>query len=95
MPSDAELSVSYATRREVIERMAARYQQAKPAQKTLLLDTVVATTGYARKYAIGLLNRAPEGKHALERRRLPHSGAEVQQALLEACKAPNTSVPNA
>lgn len=32
------------------------------AQKTLLLDMVVAVTGYARKYAIGLLSQASEGK---------------------------------
>jgi len=53
------------------------------AQKGLLLDLVVATTGYARKYAI---NQAPEGKRTIQRSRLSRYGPEVQQALLEAWK---------
>jgi hypothetical protein len=37
-------SLKYATRREVVERIALSYHQASLAQKTLLLDTVVAVT---------------------------------------------------
>jgi hypothetical protein len=40
--------------------MAPRYQQAAGPQKMLLLDQVVELTGYARKYAIRLLNHAPK-----------------------------------
>jgi hypothetical protein len=79
-------SLSYAARREVVERMALRYQQARLSQKTVLLDTVVAVTGYARKYAIGLLNQIPQGKRTIQRRRLPRYGPEVQQALAQAWK---------
>ena len=47
---------SYRARRAVIERLAPSYQQASCAQKGVILNAVVATTGYARKYAIRLLN---------------------------------------
>jgi hypothetical protein len=87
MSSRATPSLAYAARREVIERIAPRYQQASLAHKTLLLDTVVAVTGYARNYAAGLLNHPPEGKRTIERRRLPRYGSEVQQALVQAWKA--------
>lgn len=80
-------SLSYAARQEVIERMAPCYREASFPQKGVLLDTVVATTGYARKYAIRLLNQAPTGKRTIQRRRLPRYGQEVQQALVEAWKA--------
>src|SRR5579884_1865216 len=73
-------SIRYQSRRDVIERMAPRYREASPAQKVLLLDTVTAMTGYARKYAIRLLNQASEGPYTIRRRRLPRYGSEVQQA---------------
>jgi hypothetical protein len=79
-------SLSYAARREVIERVGPSYRGASLAQKTLLLDTVVAVTGYARKYAIGLLGQASEGKRTIRRPRVPRYGPEVQQALVEAWK---------
>ena len=77
----------YQSRREVIDQMALRYREASLAQKVLLLDTVVARTGYARKYAIRLLNQDSEGQHTIQRRRLPRYGSEVQQALVKAWKA--------
>jgi hypothetical protein len=80
-------SLSYAARREVIERMAPCYHEASFVQKGLLLDSIVATTGYARKYAIGLLNHVPEGRRAIQRHRLSRYGQEVQHALLVAWKA--------
>ncbi len=80
-------SLKYQDRRQMIERVAPCYHEASLAQKTMLLDTVVAVTGYARKYAIGLLNRAPEGKRTIQRRRFPRYDPEVLQALLEAWKA--------
>ena len=79
-------SVRYQSRREVIEQMAPCYHEASLAQKGLLLDTVVARTGYARKYAIRLLNEVPEGPHIIKRRRLPRYGSEVQQALVATWK---------
>jgi hypothetical protein len=54
------VTLSYGARREVLAQVASRYQQATGAQKMLLLDRVVEVTGYARKYAIQLLNHVPE-----------------------------------
>jgi hypothetical protein len=87
MMSSLLTAVGYQSRREVIAQMASRYQEASLAQKVLLFDTVVARTGYARKYAIRLLNQKAEGQHAIQRRRLPRYGSEVQQALVKAWKA--------
>jgi hypothetical protein len=67
--------------------MAPRYQQASPAQKTLLLDAFVEWTGYTRKYAIELLNHGEYAQQTIQRRRLPQYGPAVQQALFLAWKA--------
>jgi hypothetical protein len=84
MSSHSVTSLSYAARRETIERMIPTYRQASLAQKGLLLDTVVAVTGYARKYAIQLLNKASSGQRTIRRRRPPRCGSQMQQVLLEA-----------
>ena len=62
MSSNSFTPLSYAARRELIERAAPLYREASLAQKGLLLDRMVTMTGYARKYAIHLLNHAPAGK---------------------------------
>ena len=80
-------SLSYAARRELIERAAPLYREASLAQKGLVLDRMVTMTGYARKYAIHLLNHAPQGKRTIHRRRQPRYGSQVQHALLLAWKA--------
>ena len=87
MSSGPVPSLSYAARRELIERAAPLYREASLAQKGLLLDRVVAMTGYARKYAIRLLNQTPDGKRIIQRRRVPRYGSEVRQALLLTWKA--------
>ena len=87
MSSRPHPSLSYTARREVIARVAPEYHASSLAHKARLLDQVVAVTGYARKYAIGLLNHLPEGKRTMVRPRLPRYGAEVQQALMVAWKA--------
>src|SRR5450432_974914 len=81
------LPLSYATRREVVERVIPLYQRASLAQKVHLLDQVVAVTGYARTYAIHLLNHAPPGQRTIQRRRPSRYPAHVQQALVELWKA--------
>jgi hypothetical protein len=75
------------SRWEVIQHLASRYQQAPRAQKTCLLNACVSVTGYARKYALQLLNH-PEGA----RPRPQHAslyGEEVLNALLAAWTAAN------
>jgi hypothetical protein len=61
--------------------MAPRYKEASHANKILLLDTFVAITGYARKYAIHLLNHAEVVQQAHRRSHLRRYGPEVQHAL--------------
>jgi hypothetical protein len=74
--------LSYQARRELIERMAPCYCESSCAQKGLLLDMLVTVTGYARKYAIGLLHQAPHGTQIIQRLRVPMYGPEVQHALV-------------
>ena len=57
------LRLSVQARREVIQHMAPRYQQASASYKGALLDEVVATTGYARRSAMRLLNHPPQGSY--------------------------------
>jgi hypothetical protein len=62
-------------------QIAPHYQQVTGAQKMLLLDQVVEVTGYARKYAIRLLNHGPERTTQILRPRQPIYGSAVQEAL--------------
>ncbi|HEY5002235.1 MAG TPA: ISNCY family transposase, partial [Ktedonobacteraceae bacterium] len=87
MSSNSLIILSYAARRELIERVAPLYREASLAQKGLVLDRMVAMTGYARKYAIHLLNHAPAGKRTIHRHRQPRYGSQVQHALIEVWKA--------
>jgi hypothetical protein len=73
--------LSYQSRQELVQQMALRYQEAARARKILMLDKFVAITGYARKYAIQLLNHPEEPKPRSDQACLPHCGPEVQQAL--------------
>jgi hypothetical protein len=81
--------LSYQSKRELVQQIAPRYQEASRAHKIFILDEFVAITSYARKYAIQLLNHPGEPKPRSQRARLPHYGPEVQQALLLAWKAAN------
>jgi len=49
--------MSFQARRELLAQVACRYREADLRQKTLILDEFVASTGYARKYAIHLLTQ--------------------------------------
>jgi hypothetical protein len=75
------VSLSYRPRRELIAQMAPRYREASLARKGMMLDFLVEMTGYARKYAIGLLNQEPQGPPTIRRPRQSRYGSEVQQAL--------------
>src|SRR5258708_29473811 len=81
------VSPGFQARRVLLRHLAPRYQQASPAQKTLLLDSFVEWTGNTRKYAIELLNHGEYNQQTLQRRRLPQYGPAVQQALFLAWKA--------
>jgi site-specific recombinase XerD len=78
---------TFQARRALLRSVAPRYQQASPAQKTLLLDAFVEWTGYTRKYAIALLNHGEQDQETIQRCRLPQYRQEVQQALFLVWKA--------
>ena len=80
-------SRTFQARHALLRYLAPRYQQASPAQKTLLLDSFVEWTGYTRKYAIALLNHGEQDQETIRRRRLPQYRPPVQQALFVAWKA--------
>ena len=82
--------MSFRAKRELLAQVAPRYQQALPAQKSLILDEFVAATGYARKYAIRLLANPPlPVPSAIRRPRAPRYGPAVQAALEVAWAAAN------
>lgn len=81
--------LSFRSKRELLLQIAPRYREASPALKIVILDEFVAATGYARKYAIRLLNQPVAPKLKIVRPRPPHYGPEIQQALHLAWTAAN------
>ena len=53
-----------ATRRELIEAVAARYRAAGRNEKKEILDEFVKVTGFHRKHAIRVLKRSPRPETA-------------------------------
>src|SRR6266571_1268698 len=78
---NVESVLGFQTRREVLLQMVPRYRQASVSHKGALLDKMVATTGYARRYAMWLLNHPEELLPTPRRRRQRTFGPEVQRAL--------------
>jgi hypothetical protein len=81
--------MSFLAKRELLARVAPRYQSAPPSQKSVILDEFVAVTGYARKYAIRLLAYPILPPAPLARSRERFYGAAVQDALVVAWAAAN------
>ena len=50
--------MSFASRRELLARVAPRYRETTVKQKTVILNEFIASTGYKRKYAIRLLSNS-------------------------------------
>ncbi len=82
-------ALGFQTRRELLLQMVPRYRKASVVQKGALLDEIVATTGYARRYAMWLLNHCEELQPAPRRRRQRTFGPEVQRALFLVWQAAN------
>ena len=75
--------MSFKAKRELLFRVWSRYLDADKNEKTLILNGFLAATGYQRKYAISLLNKAPAMKSASTPRiRRPKYGEETRLALL-------------
>jgi len=81
------ISLSVQARREVIQHLSSRYQQAPRVQKTDLLNECVSITGYTRKYALRLLNHPEDAR--LQGQRACLYGEDVLNALLAAWTAAN------
>ena len=83
--------MSFQARRELLTRVASRYRESDPKQKTVILDEFVASTGYARKYAIKLLTQPvlDPPPAVIHRPREPAYGREIQEALVTAWQAAN------
>ena len=76
--------MSLNARRELAFSVSVRYRDANKSGKSRILDEFVADTGYNRKYAMSVLDRAAErpAKPARGRRRRPRRyGQDVEQAL--------------
>ncbi len=81
--------MSHRSRQELLVRVAPRYQDARGAQKSRILDEFIASTGYARKYAIRLLHGPVRPPAPIRRSRALHSGPAVREALTVAWSAAN------
>ena len=81
--------MSHRARQEVLVRVAPRYQDARGLQKSRILDEFIATTGYARKYAIRLLHGPVQAPAPIQRARAPRYGPAVREALTVAWSAAN------
>ena len=75
--------------REALLQMEPLYREAFVAHKGKLLDVLAARIGYARRYAMWLLNHPSEGQIPPRRWRHPAYGPEVQYTLVFGWNATN------
>jgi hypothetical protein len=75
--------MSRVSKRELLAELRPRYQKAGQAEKQRILDELVATTGYHRKYAIQVLNHAPRAPSRPRPGKPTYDGRVV--AALEQC----------
>jgi hypothetical protein len=78
--------MSQRSKKEVLERIRARYLKASKAEKQIILDELTATTGYNRKYAIRVLRhpRRSKGlKKAGRKRRYTWETIQILEQLWE------------
>ena len=81
--------MSQTSKRELVAEVRARYTLGKRTAKGQILDELVATTGYHRKYAIWLLNHPPTRPARLRGPRPPRYGGQVRAALEKVWRAAN------
>jgi len=78
--------MSQRSKKEVLERIRARYLKASKAEKQIILDELTATTGYNRKYAIRVLRhpgRSKGLKKAGRKRRYTGETIQILEQLWE------------
>jgi len=82
--------MSFRSKRELLVQVAPRYRDASRKQRSVILDEFIASTGYARKYAIRMLTMPGVPPVVpICRPREPIYGTEVQDALRVAWSAAN------
>jgi len=81
--------MSQQSRHELLVQVAPRYREAHRKQKSIILDEFIVSTGYSRKYAIGLLKLPVVARVKKKRGRRKRYGKDVQEALLVAWAAAN------
>ena len=81
--------MSLNSRRELLNRITARYRVASSEEKVRILDEFVSGAGYHRKYALTLLNRESQGEQT-PKKHFPRLYDEaVRLALITVWKAAN------
>ena len=74
--------MSFQSRRELLAQVVSRYREASREQKSIILNEFIASSGYARKYAIRLLSMPiVVPVVSIQRQRKRNYGTEVQEAL--------------
>lgn len=81
--------MSHRSRQELLDAVRARYAQAKRREKTVILNELVANSGYHRKYAITLLRHPREAPVRRKRRGKRRYTLPVQAALISVWRASN------
>ena len=81
--------MSQASKRELLAELRPRYRKAGRTEKQRILNELVATTGYHRKYAIQLLNHLPKRPAGRRRPAKPKYGGRVIAALEQCWQAAN------
>lgn len=74
--------MSIRSKQELVAVLRPRYRKASRPEKTQILDELVATTGYHRKYAIQVLNGSP-ARRAKRRRKRPRKYDPTVVSALE------------
>ena len=77
------------SKREYLRSIQQRYQQARRAEKTAILDEFTKVCGYHRKYAMRLLHRPGPARPRLRRvpKRAPTYSEEVIRLLAQVWEA--------
>ena len=73
-------SMSVEAKRELLLQVAPRYREATHAEKSIILNEFLESTGYARKYGIRLLSGPVQPPVKVRRTRPRRYGPAVQEA---------------